>query len=239
MSDDAFPHPLRCEAHGLAAAPDGRCVRCRRVEEQVASRRAIARFIVGVGLVIALLVGYEAAMALGRMRAERIASESSRPLPPAPSATDPSTTPREVTEVRAPRPKVTMAWPAEPAAPANSAASVGGRATEQASDIEAAAAEHDRALKSAMSHVDVVVYTTSWCPACKQARSWMNANGISYRERDVEQDRDAHEKLKKISGGTTIPTFDIEGQVHVGLSPSWVQGAMRSVAERRLSRDNF
>jgi hypothetical protein len=67
----------------------------------------------------------------------------------------------------------------------------------------------------------------------------MNANGISYNERDVEQDRDAHEKLKRITGATTISTFDIEGQVHVGLSPSWVQATIRSVAERRLARDNL
>jgi glutaredoxin len=90
-----------------------------------------------------------------------------------------------------------------------------------------------------MGRVGIVVYTTSWCPACKQARSWMNENGVAYSERDIERDRDAHDTLKKISGGTTIPTFDIEGQVRVGFSPSWVQSAVRGVAERKLARTNF
>jgi glutaredoxin len=143
--------------------------------------------------------------------------------------------PREVTPVEIPRPEVTNAWTAPRPARAEAVPSP----REPANDPAAAAAERERTLKSALSHVDVVVYTTSWCPACKQARSWMNANGISYNERDIEQDRDAHEKLKRITGATTIPTFDIEGQVHVGLSPSWVQSTIRSVAERRLARDNL
>jgi glutaredoxin len=114
-----------------------------------------------------------------------------------------------------------------------------GDVSQGATDSTTAAAEHDRAVAEAMRHVDVVVYTTSWCPACKQARSWMNASGIAYSERDVDNDRSAHETLKKISGGMSIPTFDIEGQVRVGLSPPWIRSAMRSVAERKLARNNF
>jgi glutaredoxin len=110
---------------------------------------------------------------------------------------------------------------------------------QSASDSTAVEAEHARAVAEAMRHVDVVVYSTSWCPACKQARSWMNESGIPYSERDVDTDRSAHDRLKKISGGTSIPTFDIEGQVHVGLSPPWIQSAMRSVAERKVARNNF
>jgi glutaredoxin 3 len=229
MNDSAFPARARCAAHGLAAAPDGTCVRCRRGAGQVASRRVVAHFAFGVGLVIALLVGYKVTMAVARMRAEQGARESFRP-PPAPSAE--TSTPREVEPAQIPRPEVTIAWTAQPPTRAEAIPSAAIHPSE-------AAAEHEQALKSAMGRVDVVVYTTSWCPACKQARSWMNANGISYNERDVDQDRDAHEKLKRITGATTIPTFDIEGQVHVGLSPSWVQATIRNVAERRLARDNL
>src|SRR5580692_3218651 len=207
MNDSAFPVRARCAAHGLAAAPDGTCVRCRRRADQVASRRVIARFVVGVGLVIALLVGYKAAMAFAHVSAERDARRESFRLPPAPSS-DTLTIPREVTPVEIPRPEVANAWTAQ--APARAKAIPAAR--EPATDPSEVAAEHERTLKSALAHVDVVVYTTSWCPACKQARSWMNANGISYNERDIEQDRDAHEKLKRITGTVTIPTFDIEGQ---------------------------
>ena len=238
MSNSAFPQRTRCEAHGLAAAPDGRCVRCRRIDDQVASRLVISRLVLGVGLAIVLLVGYKAAMAFGPIRAEQVASESSRSLPPVPSATETLTTPGQGTAWPAPRPEVTATWTAQPPASTAPLPSAGQTANDP-SVAAVAAAERDRALKSAMGHVDIVIYTTSWCPACKQARSWMNENALSYSERDIEHDRDANEKLKKISGGTTIPTFDIEGQVHVGFSPSWVQSARRSVAERRLARNGF
>jgi glutaredoxin len=104
---------------------------------------------------------------------------------------------------------------------------------------KAPAAEHERAVLESMRRVDVIVYTTSWCPACKQARSWMNENRIPYSERDVDNDRSAHDTLKRISGGTSIPTFDVEGQVRVGLSPQWLTAAMRSAAERRLARNGY
>jgi glutaredoxin len=103
-------------------------------------------------------------------------------------------------------------------------------------DVVPTEADHERAVQDEMTHVEIVVYTTSWCPACKKARSWLNENGIAYTERDIDHDRAAHDTLKKISGGTTIPTFDIEGQVHVGLNPAWIRSATRNAAEQRLKQ---
>jgi len=236
MSEGVFPPRERCAVHDLALGPGGACVRCRRDADRRASRRVLGRFAGGVSFVLVLAIGYRG-VTLRRTRSERPRTAAS-PDPPPPSAGEVGASearPRPSVASPSPRADVPPAWPAPAPAPSETAAPADEAPAAQAQ----AAAAHQRALESAMRQVDVVVYTTSWCPSCKQARSWMNQSGIAYSERDIDQDHDAHEKLKSMTGHTTIPTFDIEGQVHVGFNPSWVQSTIRSVAERRIARDNF
>ena len=41
----------------------------------------------------------------------------------------------------------------------------------------------------------VVMYSTSWCVYCKQARNYFEENGISYSDYDIEKDVDARARL--------------------------------------------
>jgi glutaredoxin len=90
-----------------------------------------------------------------------------------------------------------------------------------------------------LGDVDVVVYTTSWCPACKQAKSWMNAHGMAYDERDVEASVAYSRELRSLNPRGSIPTFDVEGQVLVGFSDSALVRAMEQAARRRAERRNY
>lgn len=66
----------------------------------------------------------------------------------------------------------------------------------------------------ALPHGGVVVYCTSWCPDCKQARAWLKKKGISYTEVDIDKVAGAPDQLRKWTGGPlTTPTFDIDGQI--------------------------
>jgi glutaredoxin len=89
---------------------------------------------------------------------------------------------------------------------------------------------------SARRSVPITMYTTTWCPACKKARAWMNREGISYRERDVEASPEAHAEMRRLNPGGGVPTLDIDGEVLVGFDSHGIDQAIQSAADRRLRR---
>ena len=56
----------------------------------------------------------------------------------------------------------------------------------------------------AESTPDVVMYATSWCPYCAQARAYFARAGIAYVEHDVEKSASAHVEFKRL-GGRGVP----------------------------------
>jgi len=97
----------------------------------------------------------------------------------------------------------------------------------------------ETAAPVSIGDVDVVVYTTSWCPVCKRAKSWMNAHGMAYDERDVEASVAYSRELHALNPRGSIPTFDVEGQVLVGFSDRALVLAMEQAARRRAERRNY
>jgi len=63
----------------------------------------------------------------------------------------------------------------------------------------AAMADYDREEK-------VVMYATSWCPYCQQARNYFRQQGIAYTEYDIERDMDAKRRYQAF-GGRGIPVI--------------------------------
>jgi glutaredoxin len=62
----------------------------------------------------------------------------------------------------------------------------------------------------------VVMYCTSWCPACRRARRFLEERGVTYTEVDINKVPDARPRLRELTGGTlTTPTFDIDGAIIV------------------------
>lgn len=63
---------------------------------------------------------------------------------------------------------------------------------------------------------DVVMYCTSWCPACRRARAYLKEHGIEYVEVDISTNRAAAERVRGwANGNETTPTFDIKGAIIV------------------------
>jgi glutaredoxin len=63
---------------------------------------------------------------------------------------------------------------------------------------------------------DVLMYCTSWCPACRRARRFFGEHGVSFSEIDINKVPEARDRLRELTGGTlTTPTFEINGQVVV------------------------
>lgn len=64
---------------------------------------------------------------------------------------------------------------------------------------------------------DVVIYTTSWCGWCKKTRTWLDEQGVSYVNKDIEDDPDAGAEMRELTGGDSgIPVVVIDGEVIQG-----------------------
>jgi peroxiredoxin/glutaredoxin len=62
----------------------------------------------------------------------------------------------------------------------------------------------------------LVMYCTSWCPDCKQARSWLKDHEIDYTEVNITDTPGAAEQLRRWGNGNQVtPTFDIDGEIVV------------------------
>ncbi len=61
-------------------------------------------------------------------------------------------------------------------------------------------------LAQADSSRQVVMYATSWCPYCQQARNYFREQGIPYIEHDIEKDADA-KRAYEAFGGRGVPVI--------------------------------
>ena len=67
----------------------------------------------------------------------------------------------------------------------------------------------------------VILYGTSWCGVCKQARSFFSKNGVSYIDKDIEADATAAAELKrKAPMASGVPVIDVGGEIVPGFSES-------------------
>ena len=67
-----------------------------------------------------------------------------------------------------------------------------------------------------MSEIDVVVYSTGWCPYCERAKALLERKGIDFREIKVDEDPTERDAMLKRSGGRrTVPQIFV-GDRHVG-----------------------
>jgi glutaredoxin len=86
------------------------------------------------------------------------------------------------------------------------------------------------------SAVSVTLYGASWCPACRQTRSWLDQKGIPYVDKDIDESMVARQTLRQLNPSGTIPVVDVDGQVILGFSPPGIERAIRAAAERKGAR---
>ena len=59
----------------------------------------------------------------------------------------------------------------------------------------------------------ITMYTTSWCPDCYRAKSFMKDRGVQFQEVDIEEDPAAQEIVMKANNGKRkVPTLEIAGR---------------------------
>ncbi len=199
---------MRCTKHGLAAATDGMCVICRRerAPHQAANLRWLGWIVSGI--VVSLVV-----FSLVRLGVRSL--EAARPEPP------PRTDPALVA-----RPVWTTAPTALPPTPARTTAF----------DATTAFAIDDPArLDEERKRVSITVYSTTWCPHCREAKSWLKEHDQPYFERDIEQDPSANATMRELNPHGGVPTIHVDSEVIVGFSDKGLARAIDNAAKRRIA----
>lgn len=77
---------------------------------------------------------------------------------------------------------------------------------------------------------EVILFSTSWCGACRKARAYFQARRIPYRDLDVEKDPKAGQLyaavLKRFKMRPSVPIIIVNGRVFGGFSPQHIEAAL-------------
>ena len=63
--------------------------------------------------------------------------------------------------------------------------------------------------------MELLVYTSAWCPDCREAKRFLAKHNIQFKEIDIESTPGAAQEVIKQTGKRAIPQFVIDG--------AWVQ----------------
>ena len=64
----------------------------------------------------------------------------------------------------------------------------------------------------------VEIYTTRYCPYCIAAKQLLDAKGVSYEEKRVDDDPDTRRWLSGVTGQKTVPQIFADGKPLGGFS---------------------
>lgn len=75
----------------------------------------------------------------------------------------------------------------------------------------------------------VKVYSTTTCPYCKMAKSYLEGKGVAFEDVDVASDAAERDEMIKKSGQMGVPVIDVDGEVVVGFDKERLEGLLRPV----------
>jgi glutaredoxin len=73
---------------------------------------------------------------------------------------------------------------------------------------------------------EVVIYSTSWCPACKMAKNYMDGKGISYRDVDVEKSPEGAAEYRRLGGSGAVPFIVVGDKTMTGFSAQQLEAML-------------
>ena len=60
--------------------------------------------------------------------------------------------------------------------------------------------------------IEVIMYTTRFCPYCMRARRLLKSKGVDYKEIRVDGNNELWEEMEKRSGRNTVPQIFINNE---------------------------
>jgi glutaredoxin len=59
----------------------------------------------------------------------------------------------------------------------------------------------------------ITMYSTTWCPDCRRAKSFLKERGVSFREVNIEEDLSGEEIVINANNGRRkVPTIEVDGR---------------------------
>lgn len=77
---------------------------------------------------------------------------------------------------------------------------------------------------------DVLMYTTSSCPYCAQARAWLGSHHVPFTDCNIEQEARCQAEFER-QGSPGVPLMRVRGQWHLGFDAQWVTLALQRQAK--------
>jgi glutaredoxin-like YruB-family protein len=74
----------------------------------------------------------------------------------------------------------------------------------------------------------VELYTTNWCTYCKKAKAYFRSKGIAFIEYNIEKDKAAQKRMRKLTKSRAVPFAVINGQQIQGYSTSAYERALNN-----------
>ncbi|AKM19256.1 glutaredoxin family protein [Geobacillus stearothermophilus] len=78
----------------------------------------------------------------------------------------------------------------------------------------------------------VTVYTTTTCPYCVMAKNFLRAQGIPFKEVNVELDPEAARRLVETTGQMGVPQIEIGGRWVLGYDPDAIMALWNQTNHR-------
>lgn len=60
--------------------------------------------------------------------------------------------------------------------------------------------------------VRIRMYTTDWCGYCERAKSLLKRRDLPYEEIRIDEEPDFRQRLRELTGGSTVPQILIDGR---------------------------
>lgn len=80
----------------------------------------------------------------------------------------------------------------------------------------------------------ITIYTSPTCPHCRRAKQYLDARGVTYRERDVSVDREAADEMIRLSRQRGVPVIEVGGEVVVGFNQPLLERLLSGSGRLRL-----
>lgn len=74
---------------------------------------------------------------------------------------------------------------------------------------------------------NVIIYSAPWCAFCKTEKQYLDSLGVTYEERDIENDESAMQELLEKSNAQSVPVTDIDGVIIRGFDRARIDATLR------------
>lgn len=122
--------------------------------------------------------------------------------------------------------EASQAPPSPPAAVEAPAAKVERKVVMTLTDKDVAHRDPESLGSTGGGQKSVEMYSTTWCPACKKARSFFAENGIEFSDYDIELDEAARRRRNAKHSSCGVPVIEIDGDIFCGFSSRELKNAL-------------